>query len=43
MMDPIYKIDASPLCSEGAAVQGEHYRITVLTAQLIRLEFSEEG
>lgn len=43
MMDPIYKIDACPLCSEGSVVLGEHYRITVLTSQLIRLEYSEDG
>ena len=32
-----------PLCAKQAVVQGEKYRITVLTARLFRLEYSEDG
>ena len=32
-----------PLCAKQAVVQGDKYRITVLTARLFRLEYSEDG
>ncbi len=38
-----YKLKSHPVCSEGAAVLGEKYRITVLTPALIRLEYNEKG
>lgn len=38
-----YKLESHPVCSEGAAILGEKYRITVLTPALIRLEYNEKG
>ena len=37
------QLASRPLCAEGAVVQGEKYRITVLTSRLFRLEYSEDG
>ena len=39
----IYKIDSNPVANPGAIVQGDKYRFTVLTPQMIRLEYNEEG
>lgn len=38
-----YKIETHPLANEEAIVKGDKYRFTVLTAQMIRLEYSEDG
>ena len=35
--------DMSPIANEGAIVRGEKYRFTVLTSQMIRLEYSDDG
>ena len=37
------QLASRPLCAEGTVVQGEKYRITVLTSRLFRLEYSEDG
>ena len=42
-MDKLYQIPCRPRCNPGAVVQGEHYRFTVLTPRLFRLEYSPEG
>ena len=42
-MKDIYKIDTSPMCNIKNVVQGEKYRFTILTSQMIRLEYSEDG
>lgn len=38
-----YKIKMSPVANRKAIVQGDKYRFTVLTPQLIRLEYDEAG
>ena len=38
-----YKLESHPVCNKEAVIQGEKYRITVLTSSLIRLEYSEQG
>lgn len=38
-----YRIKANPVANNGAIVQGDSYRFTVLTPQLIRLEYNEFG
>lgn len=38
-----YKMECHPMCRKESVVQGEKYRITVLTPALVRLEYSEEG
>lgn len=42
-MKDIYKIKASPLALKENIIQGEKYRITVLTSGLLRLEYNENG
>lgn len=42
-MQDIYKIKTSPLALSENVVQGEKYRITMLTEGLVRLEYSEDG
>lgn len=42
-MNDIYVIETSPLHNAGSIVQGKNYRFTVLTPQMIRLEYSDEG
>lgn len=37
------KISANPVADEKAVVKGKDYRFTVLTSQLIRLEYSKDG
>lgn len=37
------KLESHPVCSEGTAIGGEKYRITVLTPALVRLEYNENG
>lgn len=40
-MDNLYKMETRPACRPESVVQGEYYRITVLTPSLLRLEYSE--
>lgn len=43
-MDAHFKVDYSKARSKNEAIfQGNHYRITVLTERLVRLEFSKDG
>jgi alpha-glucosidase (family GH31 glycosyl hydrolase) len=42
-MKEIYRIKTAPLCHPSSVVQGEHYRFSILTPQLIRMEYSENG
>lgn len=42
-MNEIYKIDTSPLCNNENVVEGDKYRFTVLTPQMIRLEYNDNG
>ena len=37
------KLDARPMAAKASMIQGENYRITVLTESLLRLEYSREG
>lgn len=38
-----YRIETKPKCPADAMVCGKHYRISVLTGRLLRLEYSEDG
>ena len=38
-----FKIKTHGLCNPKSIVQGEKYRISVLTESLLRLEYSEDG
>ena len=42
-MKEIYKIKTNGNCNPRAIIQGEKYRISLLTEGLIRLEYSEAG
>ncbi len=42
-MKKAYKLEVNPVSRQGAIVQGEKYRFTVLTDSLIRMEYQEEG
>lgn len=42
-MDEVYQIEARPIARPENVIQGTSYRFTVLTAGLIRLEYSEDG
>ena len=42
-MEELYRIESHPLCPTASVVQGERYRISVLTTRLFRLEYSEDG
>lgn len=42
-MNPIYHIQTTPAACPENIVTGEHYRITVLTQGLLRLEYSPDG
>ncbi|EHJ01903.1 glycoside hydrolase family 31 [Clostridium sp. DL-VIII] len=42
-MKEIYKIDTSPSCNNKNVVEGDKYRFTVLTPQMIRLEYNDNG
>lgn len=37
------KLESHPLCNPASVIQGENFRITVLTERLLRLEYSEKG
>ena len=38
-----YNLEKKPVCYPENVVQGETYRITILTEQLVRFEYSEDG
>ena len=38
-----YKLETHPVCREASVIQGEKYRITLLTSSLVRLEYSDDG
>ena len=38
-----YYLENHPVCDPKAEVKGKHYRITVLTPSLLRLEYSPDG
>lgn len=42
-MKDIYRIDTSPFCNNNNVVKGDKYRFTVLTSQMIRLEYDDKG
>lgn len=42
-MQNMYKLKTSPMCKEDSIIKGENYRFTVLTPQMIRLEYSKSG
>ncbi|MCB0992987.1 MAG: hypothetical protein KDB16_18560, partial [Acidimicrobiales bacterium] len=42
-MNERFKTDARPLANPDAVVSGRHWRITVLTDGLVRLEWSPDG
>lgn len=42
-MKDIYKLKTSPICKEESIIKGENYRFTVLTPQMIRIEYSKTG
>ncbi|EAX0894360.1 glycoside hydrolase, partial [Salmonella enterica] len=42
-MKPHFRLDTHPVADAANVVQGEHYRITVLDAGLVRLEYSPTG
>ncbi|NJP40288.1 alpha-xylosidase [Oscillospiraceae bacterium HV4-5-C5C] len=43
MTNPLYQLKTDPQPRPEAVIRGQHYRLTVLTAELIRLEFSRSG
>jgi len=42
-LDPHLRLDTSPVAHPDAVVQGDRWRITLLTAGLVRLEWAEDG
>ena len=42
-MQDIYRVETRPVAIQENVIQGEHYRITMLTEGLVRLEYSEDG
>ena len=42
-MDARFRIPLSPVAHDAAVVQGDEYRITVLTAGLVRIEWAADG
>ena len=42
-MDARFRIPLSPVAHDAAVVQGDQYRITVLTTGLVRIEWAEDG
>ena len=42
-LDRRFKLQLNGACNPACVVQGEKYRFTVLTSQMIRLEYSDEG
>jgi len=42
-MDSRYRITSRPVADPAAVIQGDRFRITVLTAGLLRLEYADDG
>jgi len=42
-LDPHLRLRTSPIARPDAVVQGDRFRITVLTAGLLRIEWSDDG
>lgn len=42
-IDSRYRLNTNPVANQDAVVQGPTYRLTVLTSQMIRLEYDESG
>ncbi len=42
-MDPRFHIQSTPVADAAAQVRGDHWRITVLTAGVVRVEWSADG
>lgn len=42
-MNDMYQVKSYPLCNKDSILQGEKYRISILTPCLFRLEYSENG
>ena len=42
-MDSRHRLETRPVASPAAVVQGETFRITVLTDGLLRLEYAQDG
>jgi alpha-glucosidase (family GH31 glycosyl hydrolase) len=42
-MKPHFRLDTRPVAHPANVVRGDHYRVTVLEAGLLRLEYSESG
>lgn len=38
-----YVLEGNPVCRKESVIQGAHYRISMLTEALVRLEYSEDG
>lgn len=43
MLDKCFKLNLNGKCNSDSVVQGEKYRFTVLTPQMLRMEYSEDG
>ena len=42
-MEELYRIKTEGHAEDAAIIQGEKYRFTVLTEEMIRLEYCEDG
>ena len=42
-LDPRFKLNLNGKCNPDCVVQGEKYRFTVLTPQMLRMEYAEDG
>ena len=42
-MNENYRYKTTPIASENAVIKGNKYRFTILTSQLLRIEYSENG
>ena len=42
-MKEIYRVSTRPVANMENVILGEHYRITLLTEGLVRLEYAEDG
>jgi alpha-glucosidase (family GH31 glycosyl hydrolase) len=42
-MDPSYRLPSRPVAGKSAVVQGDRFRVTVLTDGLLRLEYADDG
>ena len=38
-----YKLPSQPVCPKESVIQGDNFRITMLTEALVRLEYSRDG